>query len=64
VLKSEQFPNIKAYWQRLQQRESYKAGILDFEEEEWAECKAALYGDEENPDIDYFWSEVERLTQL
>ena len=64
VLKSEQFPKIKAYWQRLQQRESYKAGILDFEEEEWAECKAALYGDKENPDIDYFWSEVERLTQL
>ena len=63
VLESDQFPLIKAYWPRLQQRNSYKEGILDYEEEEWSECKAALYGDEENPDIEHFWSEVKRLNQ-
>lgn len=61
VLQSDQFPNISLYWPRLQQRESYKLGILDFEEDEWSECKAALYGEQENPDIDYFWSQVNRF---
>ena len=42
VLESDQFPNIKQYWPRLQQRESYKAGILDYEEDEWSECKARI----------------------
>jgi len=63
VLESDQFPNIKQYWPRLQQRESFKAGILDYEEDEWSECKAALYGEGENPDIEYFWSEVKRFNQ-
>jgi glutathione S-transferase len=61
VLQSDQFPNISLYWPRLQQRESYKLGILDFEEDEWSECKAALYGEQENPDIDYFWLQVNRF---
>lgn len=60
VLQSDQLPFIKDYWPRLQQRASYQAGILDFEEEEWSECKETLYGDDENPEIDYFWSEVKR----
>ena len=63
VLQSDQFPNIKLYWPRLQQRESYKLGILDFEEEEWRECKEALYGEDENPDIGHFWSEVNRFRE-
>lgn len=63
VLQSDQLPMIRQYWPRLQQRESYKLGILDFEEEEWNECKKALYGEEENPDIGHFWSEVNRFRQ-
>jgi glutathione S-transferase len=63
VLRSDQFPMIRQYWPRLQRRESYKLGILDFEEEEWNECKKALYGEDENPGVGHFWSEVNRLRQ-
>jgi glutathione S-transferase len=61
VLQSDQLPMIRAYWPRLQQRESYQAGIVNFEEDEWRECKATLYGERDNPDVGHFWAEVARL---
>ena len=63
VLQSDLLPRIKAYWPRLQQRSSYQEAILDFEEDEWTECKAVLYGTGENPEITHFWSEVKRFSR-
>ena len=61
VLASEKFPNVKSYWNSLKKRPSYTEAIINFEEEEWTDSKTHLYGAQENPEIEYFWSEVDRL---
>ncbi len=60
LLSSGEFPNIKAYWQRLQQRPSYEKAILSEHEEEWRTAIQEVYGDKSNPYIGMLRREVEK----
>ena len=61
ILTSDKLPLLKNYWLRLKERPSYKTAILDWELEEWKEVKEKLYGCEDNPKINFFWSEFEKI---
>ena len=61
LLQSDDFPNIKSYWQRLQSRPSYKTAIKDLEIIHWRGAIERVYGDNPNPFLPLLKEEIRNL---
>lgn len=53
ILQSDDFPNIKAYWERLQARPSYEPALLAQHSWEWREAMEDVYGGKPSPYLPY-----------
>ncbi len=53
ILQSDDLPNIKAYWERLQARPSYEPAMLAQHSWEWREAMEEVYGGKPSPYLDY-----------
>ncbi|MCE7998533.1 MAG: glutathione S-transferase family protein [Rhodobiaceae bacterium] len=60
ILQSDELPNIKAYWMRLQARPSYEPAMLAQHSWEWREAMEEVYGGKPSP---YFPYLKETLTE-
>jgi glutathione S-transferase len=58
ILRSNELPNISAYWQRLKQRPSYQTAIMDWHKSDWRNAMKVVYGGEPNPYADFLSAEV------
>ena len=61
LLDSDKLPNLKAYWNNISSRDSYKVGILDYVTGDWEPEIIKLYGDGPNIHNDLAWSEINNL---
>ena len=60
LLTGDTLPHTAAYWQRLQQRPSYQAAVLDFHDEAWRQAISAVFGDRDSPVSLLIQSEIAR----
>ena len=63
LLTGDTLPHTAAYWQRLQQRPSYKAAVLDFHEDRWRQAISAVFGNRESPVLSLVQREIARHKQ-
>jgi glutathione S-transferase len=60
ILQSDDLPNIKVYWARLQARPSYDAAVLSQHSWEWRAAMEDVYGDKPSPYLGLLKEEIAR----
>jgi glutathione S-transferase len=58
ILQSDDLPNIKSYWQRLQARPSYDIAVLSQHSWEWRAAMEDVYGNEPSPYLGLLKDEI------